>query len=337
MKTIEGKYFDGLRPVAIPARMDFQPSGAQLVTAGLSLRYAPTELSVSPRITAAERFIGLPDGRQFLCADEDFLDTLPQESPSEGVVAWLENRSSVALACVVVIVVTLVLGYFFGLPRLARGLAERIPMASEQALGQQALSWFDEEGWLQPSRMDFNKRKQIAAAFRLLYEGLPQEDYYRLEVRSGGFFGPNAFALPGGIIVLTDELVAVSDSIDEVAAVLAHEIGHVEMRHSVRSVLQGSIIAAAVTTVTADAASIGAAVVGLPAVLAQTSYSREFETAADTFAFDLLKQKGLSPEAFASIMTRLDNKNGKRNIGFNYLSTHPVTAERVERALDAAP
>lgn len=336
MKTIEGKYFDGLRPVAVPARMDFEDASALLVTDGLTLRYAPSELSVSPRITSAERFIGLPDGRQFLCRDEDFLETLPPESPTEGVVAWLENRSGVALAGVVVIVATLALGYFFGLPRLAQGLAARIPMASEQALGRQVLSWFDEEGWLQPSRLDSDRRQQIAQVFRHLHADLPLGDFYQLELRSGTLFGPNAFALPGGIIVLTDELVEVADSIDEVAAVLAHEIGHVEMRHAMRSVLQNSIIAAAVTAVTADAASIGAAVAGLPAVLAQTSYSREFENDADMFAFDLLKQKGRSPEAFAAIMTRLAAERGENAMGFNYLSTHPVTEERVQRALDAA-
>ncbi len=83
--------------------------------------------------------------------------------------------------------------------------------------------------------------------------------------------------------------------------------------------------------------SLSAAVTGLPAILARTKYAREFETAADTFAFDLLKHKGRSPEAFATIMTKLADKEGQRATGFNYLSTHPVTEERVPRARDAAP
>ena len=103
-----------------------------------------------------------------------------------------------------------------------------------------------------------------------------------------------------------------------------------------RSVLQKSIVAAAVTAVTADAASIGGAVAGLPLILAQTKYSRDFETAADSFAFALLKEKGRSPEAFATILTRLADQTGPRAIGFTYLSTHPVTAERVQSAIEAA-
>ena len=337
MKKIDGSYFDGLRPVAIPAQLAFDGPGARLTTASLTLTYALSELCVSPRISSAERFVSFPDGRQFLCADQDFLETLPQESPSEGVVAWLENRSGVALAGVLVILATLALGYFFGLPYAARGLAERMPMETEQALGQQVLAWFDDEGWLAPSRLDLDTRQRIFKAFRQLHEGLPLADYYRLELRSGKIFGPNAFALPGGTIVVTDELVAIAESTDEIAAILAHEIGHVELRHSMRSVLQNSIIAAAVTAVTADAASIGGAVAGLPLILAQTKYSRDFETAADTFAFTLLKEKGRSPQAFAAIMTRLAEETGPGALGFTYLSTHPVTEERVQRAIEAAP
>ena len=208
-------------------------------------------------------------------------------------------------------------------------------METEQVLGQQVLSWFDDESWLRPSQLDFERREKIRKTFDRLCEGLSFESFYHLEMRSGRLFGPNALALPGGIIVLTDELVALADSTDDIAAVLAHEVGHVELRHAMRGVLQNSIVAIAVAAVTADAANIGTAVAGLPAVLAQTKYSREFETDADEFAFDLLQRKGRSPEAFASIMTKLSEKNGSRAVGFHYLSTHPATTERINNAVDA--
>ena len=336
MKTIEGKFFDGLRPVAIQARMDFEGPNAILTTGGFALTYAASQLSVSPRTASASRFIALPDGRQFFCPDQEFLDALPQESPSEGIVAWLENRTRFAFASVVIIIATLLLGYFYGLPRVATRLADRMPMETEQALGQQVLSWFDEQAWLKPSRLDYATREKIQMEFDLLSRALPFSAFYQLEIRSGEIFGPNAVALPGGIIVLTDELVELADSKDEIMAVLAHEIGHIELRHAMRTILQDSIVAAAITTVTSDAVSLSAAVTGLPVILAQTKYSREFETAADTFAFHLLKKKGRSPEAFASIMQKLSSSEGHGSSAFSYMSTHPVTEERVQRARDAA-
>lgn len=73
---------------------------------------------------------------------------------------------------------------------------------------------------------------------------------------------------------------------------------------------------------------------GLPLMLAETRYSREFETEADEFAFRLLKRSDLSPAAFATLLERLNEKGGAGNISF--LSTHPITRVRIERARAAA-
>jgi predicted Zn-dependent protease len=91
-----------------------------------------------------------------------------------------------------------------------------------------------------------------------------------------------------------------------------------------------------VTAVTADATSLGTAVAGLPVILAQTNYSRAFETNADSFAFKLLKEKGRSPEAFATIMEKLAARRGGRMAAFSYLSSHPVTEERTAKDRHAA-
>ena len=66
--------------------------------------------------------------------------------------------------------------------------------------------------------------------------GLP----LRLELRAGGAIGPNAFALPSGIIMVTDELVRIAEHPEEFESVLAHEAGHMVHRHSLRMLLQGS-------------------------------------------------------------------------------------------------
>jgi predicted Zn-dependent protease len=159
---------------------------------------------------------------------------------------------------------------------------------------------------------------------------------YQLELRDAATIGPNAFALPGGIIVVTDQLVDETESINEVLAILAHEIGHTELRHPLRSVLHGSLTAIIAATITADAGSLSAAVTSLPFILLQTKYSREMESAADEFAFRLLRQHDLSPELFAKALERLSKGSSAEEHAFSFLSTHPVTAERIERARAAA-
>jgi len=336
MTFLKGNYFDGSQPINIPAQMEFTDREVMLSAGSICEQYSISDLMVSPRIGSTDRFINVPNGGQFACADSTFLDILPQESPSEGFVAWLEKRWGIALACIALILGALLAGYFLGLPIAAEHIANRIPMETEQSLGNQAVKWLENQKWLEPTALDTDIRNTIADGFISICSDLPMKNYYQLEFRSSRILRANALALPGGTIIVTDDMVKMGETPEEVLAILAHEIGHVESRHAVRNILQQSIIAAAVTIITADAASLSTVVTSLPMLLAQTRYAREFETAADDFAFKLLKRKGYSPEAFASIMERIAKKEGYKPAGFAYVSTHPLTTERINRARAAA-
>jgi len=336
MITLEGTYYDGRTPVAVPARMEFADGSAILITGQISLRHAAAALNVSPCIGKADRFIALPDNGQFQCPDHPFLQSLPQASPSEGPVAWLEERWGVALAGIAITACLLLAGYFYGLPVAAERVAAHIPVETEQTLGRHAITWLDEQRWFKPTKLELDRQKSIRDGFDRLRSDLPLKSCYQLEFRASKALGANAFALPGGTIVITDAMVKSANSQEEVLAVLAHEIGHVELRHTMRSLLQNSAVAVVAAAVTADAASLSVAVAGLPVLLAQTKYSREFEAAADEFAFKLLKQKGYSPLAFASLMERLAIKYESDEKMFVYVSTHPVTEKRMKRARAAA-
>jgi Zn-dependent protease with chaperone function len=175
-------------------------------------------------------------------------------------------------------------------------------------------------------------------------------------------------------VVITDELVAAMPGMDEIAAVLAHELGHVQHRHSLRQLLQSSITAMAAMAIYGDVTAITGLAATAPTVLAQTGYSRAHEREADVFAFALLKKIGRSPRAFASAMKSLERahrlsskparypwQKGKSKDAPNdsadadkgndapsprnrsehatipdYLATHPATEERIQAALDAA-
>ncbi|MGE5240709.1 MAG: M48 family metallopeptidase [Bacteroidota bacterium] len=334
--TLAGLYYDGRRPIGAPATLVFAGKGAVLIGAQISQRLATGELRVSPRIGRADRFIDLPRGGQFQCADHPLLDRLPQEVRTEGVVAWLEQRVAVAIASVAVILSLLSVGYFYGLPAAANYIAMRIPIETEDAVGRRSLAWLDENKWFGASQIAPDMQARIRQGFDELRDGLPLASHCRLEFRDSPFIGPNAFALPGGTIVITDAMVQTAESPEEVLAVLAHELGHVQRRHAMRHVLQDSAVAVAATAVTADAASLGVAVAGLPAVLARATYSRQFETEADDFAFQLLRSRGLSPEAFATLMERLTRKQQDAERALAFVSSHPVTAERIRRAREAA-
>jgi hypothetical protein len=334
--TLEGHYYNGNQPIAVPASMVFEGGVAELKAGDISEQCSVDTLKVTPQIGRADRFITMSSGGQFQCANDPFLDSLPQESPSEGFVEWLEARWGMALAGAVITVSLLLAGYFYGLPAIAERVAGRIPMETEQSIGRQALAWLDNNKWFKPTHLEQDTRSQILKGFDELRADLPLKRYDQLEFRDSEYIGPNAIAMPGGTIVITDQMVKLTETQEEVLAVLAHELGHIELRHAMKHVMQDSVIAVAVTTVTADAASLSVAVAGLPALLAQAKYSRKFETEADDFAFRLLKQRNHSPAAFASLMERLAKKHEEKEHAFAFVSTHPITSERIDRARAAA-
>jgi len=335
--TLQVTYYDGRTPLGAAATLLLAGSSVKLIGAELARDFALARLRVSPRVGTAERFVALPDGGQLQCPDSPALDRLPQEGKTEGVVAWLERRWWVALACLAVTVGGLAFGYVYGLPAAAERVAANIPVEYERKLGEQTMAWLDENKLFAPSELDPEVQQTIATGFAQFTRELPLAAHYRLEFRAAPAVGPNAFALPGGIVVITDELIALCESPEEALAILAHEIGHVEQRHALRHLLQDSATAVLAATITSDASSLTLAVSGLPVLLAQTKYSREFEAEADAYGFALLKRHQLSPEHFATAMEKLRaDGDDKLEREWSFLSTHPVTADRIARARAAA-
>lgn len=153
--------------------------------------------------------------------------------------------------------------------------------------------------------------------------------------------GPNAFALPGGTIVVTDELVALLDGRDDVLlGVIGHELGHVQHRHGMRLLAQAGLIGAATSVALGDFNSMLAAV---PALLGQQAYSRGFEREADDEAVALLRANGISPDAMVELFERLGAARGSPSAqgrpSFDLgiaLASHPADSERIARFRAAA-
>jgi len=118
--------------------------------------------------------------------------------------------------------------------------------------------------------------------------------------------------------------------------VLAHELGHVHGRHTLRRLLEGSATALIIAGVTGDIASTTSLAAAAPALLLQTRYSRDNEREADAFALRTMKAAGIDPAQFAHILLRMEAVGG-RGGGFpTFLSTHPDTEERAALARAAS-
>jgi Zn-dependent protease with chaperone function len=171
-------------------------------------------------------------------------------------------------------------------------------------------------------------QERLTQLFESLRAGEGIEPSPRLVFRDGGAAGANAFALPSGLVVVTDAFVALAGSEAELAAVLAHELGHVRHRHALRSLLQDAGVGVLIAGALGDFVSISSLAATLPTLLVELQYSRRFESEADLYAVALLERRGLPAAALADALERLERAHGGDALP-SYLSTHPATGRRV--------
>ncbi len=326
-------YFDGRTPIAREAVLTADGVRARIRGVEVDRGYATADLRVSPRIGLAPRFIALPDGGQLQCADAALPDVLPQDEWSEGIVAWLEGHRWVGATSVVMFVLAVSLSYLYALPAVAERIAQETSREIAQRLGRNVLDSLDGAGYFGATELPKSDQERLRAGFAELHAGLEVSPLATLEFRSAPSLGANAAALPGGVVVVTDDLVQMSHTDEEILAVLAHELAHAELRHPTISLLEHSGLAIIASAVAGDASVV--VVAGpLATALLESSYSRATESQADEFGFDLLRRTGRSTHAFANIMQRLmeDEESG----GSGLFDSHPDMKGRMRRARDGA-
>jgi predicted Zn-dependent protease len=140
----------------------------------------------------------------------------------------------------------------------------------------------------------------------------------------------NAFAAPGGHVVLLRGLLDQTDGPDAVAAVLAHEIGHVASRDPTRNALRVAGSAGILSLILGDVAG-GAVLVAVADQMLNSAYSRRAEQDADAYALAMLNDAGISTAAFGAFFDTLAKAEDGMTLP-EYLSTHPATDQRAANA-----
>ena len=331
--------YDGQSSRMRAAQLDCADGFLQLAfEGGESQRWPLEAVRIRPRLGNTPRVLQLPDGGRVEVADSPELEGwFPHGSGRiEGWADWLERRRSAILGSALLGLAATVLFLRHGMPWLAREAAERMPPVVERHVSAQVVSLLDRLHF-GPSKVPPARRAALAQRFRQLVRGEPRSAQMRIVFVDAEGIGPNAFALPDGRIFVTDQLLAVAGSDDEVLAVLAHEAGHHVHRHGMRGALEQSSLFVVAGLLFGDASGSSLAV-SIPATLLGSGFSRGHEREADAYAFDLLRRRGQTPKAFAAMMRRLSAQvpEALEKGPMGYLSTHPPSPERIAAAEKAA-
>src|SRR5262249_52244175 len=336
MTPIQADYYDGKSSVRHPVSL--LVGGGQLKVIGERVNevFELRRVRRSLRIANTPRWLYLPGGGACVTQDNDAVDRMTRTGRYDRVLQTWESRPWLAALAVALVAGSTWRLVDRGLPVAADEIAQRIPREAEQVLGESTLQGMD-RFLLQPSKLPAARQEALRTKFTELAQRAGDSTPYRLEFRESPI-GANAFALPSGIIVMLDGLVKLARRDDEILGVLAHELGHVHHRHTMRRLLESSGTALVIAGLTGDIASTTSLAAAAPTLLIQTKYSRADEREADAYAVQLMQKGQLDPRYLATMLGRLENDGPRRHRpGLpDFLSTHPALDERKALAIAAA-
>lgn len=335
---LHSSLFDGRQARPVPVRLTLIDGALLIQGDGVALQFPERQVRWPERQRHGARIAYLPDGSTLQHADGPQWDAWARANGHrEGhVVDWMQSWRK-ALAASVLLVAASVATWMWGVPLASHAALAFIPQRVDASVGEQAIQSF-EQSMLLPSKLSPAEQ----AAIRERFEQAVQRAYpngsaphWQLYFRTSknGAIGPNAFALPGGHMVLTDEMVALlKDRPDTLVGVLAHELGHVQHRHGMQMVVQTSLLSGMSALVLGDVSGLVAIV---PVVLAQSAYSRDAEHQADEEAARALKAAGVPPAVMVELFERIaaererQHKDGSLGNLPIALADHPADADRI--------
>lgn len=255
-----------------------------------------------------------------------------QLTGSSTSLAFLEKSKMAWLVCAILVPISLFIFIKVIIPSSARAVVKLIPPNMVENIDQQVLNVIDDE-LISQSTTSEQVQQQVQRHWQGLLNRLPLNDYnYQLLFRGGERYGANAFALPGGTIVVTDELVALFEkNPDALMAILLHEIGHVEKQHSMQIMTETLGTSLLFTYFLGDIQGMAEFANASVVTLIQNDYSRTLEREADDYALMQLTQLNIPIQGFIEAMEGLQKEHDENLKVMKYFSSHPELTRRIEK------
>lgn len=240
--------------------------------------------------------------------------------------ARMQRREHGLVAALAIAGVSLAALIFIGVPLAARPLAQATPPQLEVAFGRNMSRQLLVV--LKPCTGNADGQASLDRLARRLSAGASLRFPIRVILVQAPMI--NAFALPGGSILVTDRLIAEAGSPDELAGVLAHEIAHVEKRHVMEAVWRSMGLGLVVEGVVGGGSGAGQQAVLLASNFTEQRYSRALESEADSRAYELLENNRISTAGFANFFERMADRTSPEGVktAAEWLSTHPDSGKR---------
>lgn len=354
---IQGQMFEVQSGKCRPVRLSVK--GDEIFAAYMDLHNASedfccliSELKIDPPLGKIRRKITLPDGRVFETDDRVAIDRLQPSKFWTNLFKVEGNwRFIVPLA---IITPFMAIGlYRMVLPLFISFGMAMTPDEMLYSIDDSLMEIMDRV-FVDESELEISRQIELQNQFTALLGNLDKIDYdksgrdfkYKLLFRKSDRIGPNAFALPGGTIVMTDALVEAFPQDHVLTAVLGHEIGHVEQQHSLRQIFRVVGTATTFNLIAGDSGPLLEGAMEEGAAIMALSYSRKHETQSDNFSYDLMAVSDMPVHGLIDFFENLhshdkdDKKEDKNeddiddNKSKNWSATHPLHTTRIKNIQD---
>jgi len=300
------------------------------------------QLSASPKLGNLPREIPLPDGSKLVVGADIDIDNLLQHNSTYSLLHNLEKNKISWIFATILMPVLLYLLIAHAIPSAAKQVAPLLGPKYSKIIDKQVLSTLDYL-MLEESKLTIKEQETLEGIWSKLLQSLDNSEVnnsdtnFQLLIRNSEELGANAFALPGGTIVITDQLFSLLNNQPQaITAVLLHEMGHVKYHHSIQMVAEAASTTLLMSYFFGDLEGVAEIFSGSALTIVQNNFSRELEREADQFAIKKLKALGISPQAFADALTAISSPDEDSDLLEQYFSSHPMVKERIEQAKSAA-
>lgn len=339
----KGFYYDGVSAQRHEAEVTISSHGLIIKAVGQETEWPYGSITQSQGSYESEH-VRLEKGDEALVVPErDFMDSLRTVAPSAAS-SFGKPEDARKLLLKLPLIAALVIAfclaaYFWVIPGASDLIADNLPISLEERLGS---AFADELRGVMPECKAQASSAPVEKIVNTL--GSTAASPYKFKVYILKNPMVNALAAPGGHIVVFSGLLEKTESPEELAGVLAHEMEHVILRHSTRSMARSISTGALLSIVFGNTGMSGAV-----HAIGNMRYSREFEEEADRQGAELLLRAGIDPRGMVKFFEGLengsDNGGGAVKKAATYLSSHPLTEDRARylenmlegRGIKAAP
>jgi len=223
------------------------------------------------------------------------------------------------------LIVTLpfIAAYIWVIPVLVNEAADKVPVDVEEKMG---------DTWFQSLTAQYTIDSSRTRLIQEFYDSLHYGGAYDMRISFVNEPVVNAFAMPGGHIVVFDSILQIMDAPEQLAALLAHEASHVQLKHSTRAIFRKMATTIAIVTIFGDFRTVAGLIAQQSDELAGLSYSRTLEMEADAHGLALMEAQAIPQQGMPDLFRRMESTIPKETSNQipNFLSTHPALEERIQ-------